>query len=45
MHETELIHTVDFSKSDLPLFVKLLIGFLRRFGWSKSSDSIEDLLR
>ena len=46
--EVELIQTVDFAQSSLPFWVKLLIGFLGRFGRKKGRgplDGIEDILR
>ncbi|NDV61943.1 SRPBCC family protein [Puniceicoccales bacterium CK1056] len=46
--KTLLIHTVDFSKSTLPYWVKLLIGFLGRFGKSMGRgpmDGIASLLQ
>jgi|ETNmetMinimDraft_22_1059887.scaffolds.fasta_scaffold00015_8 uncharacterized protein YndB with AHSA1/START domain len=45
--QVELTQTVDFAQSSLPYWVKLLIGFLGRFGRKRGRgplDGIQDIL-
>lgn len=48
LRRAELIHTVDFRRSTLPWWVKMIIGLAGRFGQRKGPDplkNIEDLLQ
>ena len=47
-NETRLTHTVDMSRTTLPLWLKVLGSFIHRFGWSRGNgpmDGIADLLK
>ncbi|OUW15630.1 MAG: hypothetical protein CBD18_08520 [Opitutales bacterium TMED158] len=41
--QIELVHTVDFQRSTLPYWVKLLIGFLGRFGRRMGPDQLAEI--
>ena len=40
---TLIVHTVDFSRSTLPLWVKLLLGVLGRFGKKMGEGSLDGI--
>ncbi|QEY32709.1 hypothetical protein EVJ50_11210 [Synechococcus sp. RSCCF101] len=39
----ELVHTVDFDQSTLPWWVKLLIGYLNRFGKAEGEGPLDGI--
>ena len=41
--KTRVIHTVDFSQSTLPIWLKWLIAFLGRFGKKRGEGSLDGI--